>query len=401
MMTTASRSMLLALASRIRTGTLLVTERDSVHQLGRGLPVVNVRVDDDRAWSMVLRGGSRGLGEAFINGWWQTDDLVATLEILLAATAPTTKRLDRLTNRLAPWLDRASVGPGSSEDVDRRNIRAHYDVSNDFFRLMLDETMAYSCGIFENERTPLVEASIAKLERVCEEIELCATDHVVEIGSGWGSFALHAAGRYGCRVTTATISDAQYEYTAARVKEAGLDDLIDVRNCDYRDLHGTFDKLVSIEMIEAISWRDYDTYFNKCATLLRPGGRMALQAIVARDESFNRMKRRGDFIKTFVFPDGCLPSVAAITQAAQTSRTLEIIDINDIGRHYVPTLRSWRQNLADSSDEVAALGFAEPRFARLWDMYLAYCEAGFRQRYVSTVQITLRESTKVLAYAAR
>jgi cyclopropane-fatty-acyl-phospholipid synthase len=158
---------------------------------------------------------------------------------------------------------------------------------------------------------------------------------------------------------------------------------------------------VSIEMIEAISWRDYDTYFKKCATLLRPGGRMALQAIVARNESFHRMKRRGDFIKTFVFPDGCLPSVAAITEATEAAGTLEIVEIHDIGRHYVPTLRSWRQNLADASEEVAALGFAEPRFARLWDMYLAYCEAGFRQRYVSTVQITLREKTKVPSHAFR
>lgn len=401
MMTSASRATLLALAGRIRTGTLLVTERNKMHRLGHGLPTVHVRVDDDRAWSMILRGGSRGLGEAYINGWWQTDDLVATLEILLAAMAPTTSRLDRLTNRLSPLVDRVSSGPRSNEDVDRRNIRAHYDVSNEFFTLMLDETMAYSCGIFETERTRLAEASVAKLERVCEEIDLQPNDHVVEIGSGWGSFAIHAARRYGCRVTTATISDAQYEYTAARVKEAGLEDLIDVRNCDYRELQGRFDKLVSIEMIEAISWRDYDTYFQKCAELLRPGGRMAIQAIVARDESFHRMKRRGDFIKTFVFPDGCLPSVAAITEAAQATRTLEIVDIHDIGRHYVPTLRSWRQNLANASDEVAALGLDEPRFARLWDMYLAYCEAGFRQRYVSTVQITMRESTRVLAYASR
>ncbi|MEO5837522.1 MAG: cyclopropane-fatty-acyl-phospholipid synthase family protein [Acidimicrobiales bacterium] len=401
MMTSASRATLLALAGRIRTGTLLVSERNKMHRLGHGLPTVHVRVDDDRAWSMILRGGSRGLGEAYINGWWQTDDLVATLEIMLAAMAPTTSRLDRLTNRLSPLVDRVSSGPRSNEDVDRRNIRAHYDVSNEFFALMLDETMAYSCGIFDTERTRLAEASVAKLERVCEEIDLQPNDHVVEIGSGWGSFAIHAARRYGCRVTTATISDAQYEYTAARVKEAGLEDLIDVRNCDYRELQGRFDKLVSIEMIEAISWRDYDTYFQKCAELLRPGGRMAIQAIVARDESFHRMKRRGDFIKTFVFPDGCLPSVAAITEAAQATRTLEIVDIHDIGRHYVPTLRSWRQNLANASDEVAALGLDEPRFARLWDMYLAYCEAGFRQRYVSTVQITMRESTRVLAYASR
>jgi cyclopropane-fatty-acyl-phospholipid synthase len=400
-MTRASRAILLALANRIRTGTVVVTERDMVHRLGSGLPVVNVRIDDDRAWSTILRGGSRGLGEAYINGWWHSDDLVTTLEILLAAMAPTTSRIDRLTNRTAPLLDRALSGPRSDADVDRRNIRAHYDVSNEFFRLMLDETMAYSCGIFETEHTSLAEASYAKLERVCEEIELRSTDHVVEIGSGWGSFALHAARRYGCRVTTTTISDAQYEYTAARVKEAGLDDLIDVHNCDYRELRGTFDKLVSIEMIEAISWRDYDTYFQKCAALLRPGGRMALQAIVARDESFHRMKRRGDFIKTFVFPDGCLPSVAAITEATDAARTLEIVEIHDIGRHYVPTLRSWRQNLANASEEVAALGFAEPRFARLWDMYLAYCEAGFRQRYVSTVQVTLREKTKVLSHAFR
>jgi cyclopropane-fatty-acyl-phospholipid synthase len=170
MMRAASRKVLLALAARIRTGTLLVTEGDTLHRLGRGLPVVHIRVDDERAWPMILRGGSRGLGEAYINGWWKADDLVAALEILLAAMVPTTRRLDRLTNRLAPLVDRLSSGPRSDQEVDRRNIRAHYDVSNEFFALMLDDTMAYSCGIFESEHAALAEASVAKLDRICAQI---------------------------------------------------------------------------------------------------------------------------------------------------------------------------------------------------------------------------------------
>jgi cyclopropane-fatty-acyl-phospholipid synthase len=278
------------------------------------------------------------------------------------------------------------VAPGRL--ADRRNVQAHYDLSNEFFELMLDETMTYSCAVFENPDVTLRDAQLAKIDRLCVKLELRPGDRVVEIGTGWGGFALLAAQRYGCRVTTTTISEAQRAYITRRVAEAGLADRITILGDDWRDLRGEFDKLVSVEMIEAVDWRHHDQFVATCAALLVEDGLAAVQAIVIDDHSFERAKRHRDFVRRMVFPGGCIPSVTSITASLARATDLRIIDIEDIGRHYAETLRHWSENLEAHAEEVKRLGL-RTEFRRLWNLYLAYCEASFLERHVSDVQLLL------------
>jgi cyclopropane-fatty-acyl-phospholipid synthase len=294
------------------------------------------------------------------------------------------------------WLRDAAARPARqlrppSKADDRRNIHAHYDLGNEFFALFLDPTMAYSCGVYESEASSLAEASIAKFDRICRKLNLGPADHVVEIGGGWGGFALHAASRYGCRVTTTTISSRQFDHAVRAVAQAGLTDRITVLNKDYRDLEGQFSDLVSIEMIEAVDWRLYDEFFATCARLLRPDGRAVLQCIVIDDREYDRAKTRKDFIKRYIFPGGCLPSVTAIAAAATRASDLRLIDLEDIGPHYARTLADWRRRLEDRRSDAHALGF-DDQFLRMWRFYFAYCEAAFRERRVSDVQVLLARS---------
>jgi cyclopropane-fatty-acyl-phospholipid synthase len=296
--------------------------------------------------------------------------------------------LDRLGSLAAPVTDPVARLQPTDKVIDRHNVRAHYDVGNDFYALMLDPTMTYSCALFDRPQLGLQQAQQAKLERLCSLLQLSAEDHLVEIGTGWGGMAMHAATRHGCRVTTTTVSAAQHEYSTKRIVEAGVADRITVLECDYRDLRGTHDKLVSVEMIEAVSWRDHQTYFDACARLLRPGGRAALQAIVIEDASFDRAKRHDDFIRRTIFPGGCLPSIASIRRDAARAG-LRLVELHDIGEHYPATLRAWRANLKANGEQVAALGF-DTEFCRLWDLYLTYCEAGFLEGHISDVQIVFQ-----------
>ena len=329
-----------------------------------------------------------GFGESYTDGWWDADDVTQVVRFVISNMRPVMHRLDAVARLWAPatrvWQRLERV----DKERDRANIRAHYDLGNDFYSLMLDETMMYSCAYFDDESTTLADASTAKLEKLCRKISLSSSDHVVEIGTGWGGFALHAARRYGCRVTTVTISDAQFDYVRAHVAERGLEHLIEVRNQDYRDLTGTYDKLVSIEMIEAIGWRQLDTYFSTCARLLKPDGLMALQAITINDFSYERTKNSDDFIKRMIFPGGFLPSLEAIVRSSSSVSDLRVVDLEDIGRHYAETLSRWRANIAAHSDEVTALGLGE-EFSRMWHMYLCYCEAAFLERHISDVQLVL------------
>ena len=285
-------------------------------------------------------------------------------------------------------------------DDDKRNIAEHYDLSNDFFALMLDETMTYSCAVFDRPGATLAEAQRAKIDRLCTKLELAPTDHLVEIGSGWGGLALHAATRYGCRVTTTTISDAQRTYVEKRVADAGLAGRITVLELDWRDLKGQFDKLVSVEMVEAVDWRWHDQFLARYADLLTDDGLAAIQAIVIDDRSFERAKRHRDFVRRMVFPGGCLPSLASLTISLARATDLRIVDLEDIGRHYAETLRRWADTLASHTDTVAALGVG-PEFRRLWDLYLAYCEASFLERHISDVQLVLAKPGRAGRLAAR
>jgi cyclopropane-fatty-acyl-phospholipid synthase len=287
-----------------------------------------------------------------------------------------------LPQAAARWLERNT--PARS----RRQISAHYDLGNDLFGLMLDETMMYSCGIFESEDATLHEAQVAKLDRICRKLDLRPEDHVLEIGTGWGGFAIHAASNYGCRVTSTTISAEQFALARERVGAAGLEDRITLLLEDYRALEGTYDKLVSIEMIEAVGWQYFDTFFARCGALLAPDGTMLLQAITIDDRAYAVEKATKSFANTHIFPGGCLPSVAVISRSVARASDLRAVPLEDITHHYVRTLRCWRANFLGHRDRVEALGY-DGRFQRLWELYLAYCEGGFDARRIGTVQLVL------------
>ncbi len=383
----------MGLLGRIRDGAVIVRDGDKRHLCGRpapGEPVAEVVVTSPLAWGVVATEGSAGLGRAWFSGWWTCptlDELTLFLRVVIR-NLDSIERASALGQRLrAPLhrlVTRAADRPGNL-DVDRRNVRAHYDLGNEMFALFLDESMTYSAGIFSEPSTSLHAAQIEKLDRICRKLALSPANHVVEIGTGWGSFAIHAARHYGCRVTTTTISESQYELATARVKEAGLDDLVTVRRDDYRNLRGTYDRLVSIEMVEALDWRHYDRYFRTCSELLSSSGMMALQAIVIADQLFERAKLTEDFVKRYVFPGSCIPSVAAIVDSVARTTDLRLVALDDIGHHYAETLRRWRRAFAAHEDEIGALGI-DATTQRLFEFYLCYCEAAFAERRIGDVQ---------------
>ncbi len=392
--TALSRLVLLTLARRLRHGTLTITEGGQPHTYGTvGEPGIaaSLEVRDDHVWNRVLVGGGVGLGRSYALGEWDSPNLVAPLRLLTLNL----DRINRVPRRLAP-ITRALGRPfrnlgRPTRAEDRANIAAHYDLGDEFFGLFLDPSMAYSCAVFPSDASTLVEASREKFDRICRKLELGPDDHVVEIGTGWGGFAVHAATRYGCRVTTTTISQKQYEYARRAVAEAGLGELVTVLNLDYRELDGQFTHLVSIEMIEAVDWRHYETFFAACAALLRPDGRAALQCIVIDDGEFERYKTRQDFIRRFIFPGGGLPSITALANAVTRATDLRLIDLEDLGPHYVRTLDEWRDGLDAHWRDARTMGFDES-FLRIWRFYFAYCAAGFAERHVSVVQLVLARS---------
>ena len=351
------------------------------------LGAIELVVLDDRAYASVARGGSAGLGEGYFRGWWTTDELVGALRAMIRAQDRLNERRSSIHEAWRPLLDpirRLRRRPDPSRD--RRNVRAHYDLSNEFFELFLDETMTYSSGVFEGPATTMAEASVAKLDRLCEKLGIGPETSVVEIGSGWGSFALHAAGHRGAQVTTTTISANQAALARRRIAEAGLEQYIELVELDYRSLEGRFDRLVSIEMIEAVDWRDNPTFFRAAAGLLAPDGLMGLQAIVVDDRRHSRVRVTSDFIKTWVFPGGNLPSISSLAADAASASDLRIIDLEDLGAHYAETLGRWRARLQERFGELASVGVSE-EMGRLWDFYLAYCEAAFLERHISVVQV--------------
>ena len=387
-----ARSLVTGLLNHLRGGTLELV--DPIGQscfgqrdhLGPGAPVAaRVDVHDTGVYERILRAGNVGLGESYADGWWDADDLASVLRLALRSLEKISERRDTLHRLATPVLDPIARLRRADLDRDARNVRAHYDLGNEFFRHLLDETMAYSCAIFDAPGMTLAEASRAKFDRLAHTLDLSPGDRLLEIGTGWGGFALHAAERYGCVVTTTTISRAQFEFATERVRAAGLEHRITVLDRDYRDLHGTFDKAVAIEMIEAVDWREYDVFFASLRQLLTHDGALAMQAIVVPDASFDRLKRHTDFIKAAIFPGGCLPSIGALTAAASRS-ALTLRNVDSIGPHYGETLRRWRANLDALTPELPTLGL-DARFARLWDFYLAYCEAGFDERYIDATQL--------------
>jgi cyclopropane-fatty-acyl-phospholipid synthase len=382
-----SRRLVSLLLRRIEVGSVTVVDGDERLVFGSGSPTATVQIASPRTWRMLLR-GSRGMAEAFARGLWDSPDLVA----LIRLAARNAGGLDRLRSRLAPvrWPLQRATGllRRSTTRRRRRDVAAHYDLGNDLFARMLDPTMSYSCALFEREGMTLEQAQVAKLERICEQLDLGPGDRVLEIGTGWGGFALHAAATRGCHVTTTTISREQYDYAVEQVRLAGLGDRVTVLELDYRELRGRYDKLVSIEMIEAVGWRHFGTFFAKCSELLAPHGAMLLQAITIDDRAYEVEKASSSFMKSYIFPGGCLPSLEVITRNLARRTDLQAVGLEDLTPHYVETLRLWRENFTAHADELAERGYDE-RFRRLWTLYLAYCEAGFAERRICDVQLLL------------
>jgi cyclopropane-fatty-acyl-phospholipid synthase len=388
MIVALSRLIACRILRRLRVGSLIVAEPGRRHRFGSGHPTAAVEVHDPRVWRMLLLRGSRGLADAYERGMWDSPDLVA----LVRLGALNAGRLDRLRERLAavsmPYRLAGAAIRRSTRARRRRDIAAHYDLGTDLFERMLDPTLSYSCAVFEHDHATLEQAQIAKLERVCEKLDLRPDDRVLEIGTGWGAFAVHAAMTRGCHVTTTTISREQYHHAVSLVKRAGVADRVTVLMRDYRDLEGSYDKLVSIEMIEAVGWRHYGAFFQKCSGLLSPHGAMLLQAITIDDRAYEVEKAAKSFINTRIFPGGCLPSLEVIMRNVARRTDMQAVQLEDITAHYVETLRQWRQRFLASAPELAQLGYDE-RFRRLWTLYLAYCEAGFAERRICDLQLLL------------
>ena len=387
MSSSLARRLVSILLRRITVGSLLVVEGDERRVYGSGAPSAIVRIDSPQTWPKLLR-GSRGMAEAFAQGLWSSPDLVA----LIRLGACNVGGLDRLRSLLTPvrWplqQVRAFVRRGTRRRR-RRDIAAHYDLGNELFSRMLDPTMSYSCAIFEHEGMTLEQAQLAKLERVCEQLDLGPEDRVLEIGTGWGGFALHAASSRGCHVTTTTISREQHDYAVEQVRRAGLSDRVMVLMEDYRDLRGRFDKLVSIEMIEAVGWQHIGTFLAKCSELLADDGAMLLQAITIDDRAYEVEKASKSFINTHIFPGGCLPSLEVISRNLARRTDLQTVSLEDLTPHYVETLRRWRKTFTVHAGALAELGYDE-RFRRLWTLYLAWCQAGFAERRICDVQLLL------------
>jgi cyclopropane-fatty-acyl-phospholipid synthase len=386
----SSRRLVLAVLERsVRAGRLTLVEPDGTrHAFGHGAPEATVVVHDPRAFRMTLLGGSRGMAEAYRDGLWDSPDLTAVVRVAARNVAG----LDALRRRLTPLREPFQRGRAAfvrnTPRRARQDIEAHYDLGNELFSRFLDPTMMYSSAVFDRPHMTLEEASVAKLDMICDKLAIGPDDHVLEIGTGWGGFALHAAGTRGCRVTTTTISREQRDHAVARVREAGLEDRVTVLMEDYRDLRGQFSKLVSIEMIEAVGWKDFDTFFRVCAERLTADGSMLLQAIVMDDRAYAVERASKSFIRTLIFPNGCLPSREVIARCVARSTDLHAVHLEDLTPHYAETLRRWGLSFEAAADELEALGYDE-RFRRLWRLYLAYCEAGFAERRIGLIQTVL------------
>lgn len=377
--------------SKLESGQLTVVDRSGAHEFGQVGDVDltgTITVHDQRFYYYVVLGGALGAAEAYIRGYWDSIDLTGAMRVLacnsevLGGVEKGLPQLRQPLRTLANWLRR------NSRAGSKRNIAAHYDLSNEFFSLMLDPTMTYSSGIFSSPTTPLEEASIEKYDRICRKLQLSPADHVLEIGTGWGGFAEHAARNYGCRITTTTISDQQYAYAAKRFTDASLDGRVTLLKEDYRDLRGKYDKLVSIEMIEAVGVGFLPVYFEKCSQLLKPNGMMLLQAITIPDHRYEQYRKSVDFIQRYVFPGGLLPSIGAIAVCLARSTDFRVFHAEDFGSHYARTLSNWRRNFWNHIHEVKSLGFDE-RFIRTWHYYLCYSEAAFRERQTGVSQLVL------------
>ena len=384
------RRAVLQRAARITEGLFVVEEDGNVHRFGDTSPSATLRtrveVLDPGVWAKVALGGTLGFAESWMDGMVRIDDPVALVRLFVRNREAMDKFEGGLATLANPFLRAWHRLRRNTVEGSRKNIEAHYDLGNDFYRLWLDETMMYSSAIWERPDQTLFEASTAKLERICRKLSLAPGMRVLEIGTGWGGFALHAAREHGCHVTTTTISREQYDHAVRRVAEAGLTDRVTILYEDYRKLTGRYDRLVSIEMVEAVGWQYYPTYFAQIGKLLKDDGAALIQAITIADRHYEMARRNVDFIQRHIFPGSCIPSLSALVGAARDHSDLTTAHVEDIGVHYARTLREWRERFLAAADEIRAQGFSE-RFLRMWEWYLAYCQGGFEERQLGDLQI--------------
>jgi cyclopropane-fatty-acyl-phospholipid synthase len=382
------RSGLFGTLQNLHTGSIAVYEGEDSFLFGDDSSDFSVEliINDSEAYRSIALNGSVGAGESYMTGDWSCNDLPTLIRIL----SRNKDVVDRLDSGLANIGKFALKGihalNRNTAKGSRRNIAAHYDLGNDMFELFLDPTMMYSSGIFPSETATMEEASVYKLDRICQKLDLSVDDHLVEIGTGWGSMAIHAAKHYGCKVTTTTISDEQYAWAEQKVKEEGLEDKITLLKKDYRALEGQFDKLVSIEMIEAVGWEYLDTYVETISRLLKDDGIALIQAITIDDQRYEQAKKDVDFIKRYIFPGSFIPCITAIQTAVTRKTDMKMTHMEDITPHYARTLAAWRKRFLENKQDIIAKGYSED-FIRLWDFYFAYCEGGFAERVIGDVHL--------------
>lgn len=385
-----ARRAVLARLADIDKGEIVLREGNDTRTFGHAgaeFPVrVTLQVIDPSLYRDIALNGSIGAAESYMEGKWTVSDLTELVRIF-TANPTVLEDMDNGLVRLAMQLFKLShLVRRNSRSQSRRNIHAHYDLGNDLFELFLDPTLSYSSAVYPSHDSTLAEAAVHKLDLVCRKLQLNADDHLLEIGTGWGGLAMHAARHYGCKVTSTTISQRQFELAQQRVQAAGLQDRVTLLKQDYRELRGQYDKLVSIEMIEAVGHQYLDTYMGVCSQRLKPDGRALFQAILMTDRNFNNYRGSVDFIQKYIFPGGSLPSMSSIMTSVHKATDLQFADFHDISMDYARTLRDWRTQFMARLREIRNLGYPD-EFIRMWEFYLCYCEGGFKERAIATAQI--------------
>ena len=373
--------------SQIKDAHIIIKDGKSINKFGKpGNLSAKINILDTVFYKNIILGGTIGASESFIRGEWSSPNLTNVIRVLARNTEAQDKLENLFTLLSQPFLKVMHKLNENSVRGSKKNISRHYDLSNDFFSLFLDKNMMYSSAIYKSRKTSLEDASTNKLDVICKKLNLKKTDHVIEIGTGWGGFAIYAAKNYGCKVTTTTISIEQYKFAKQKIKEAGLGKKIKVLLKDYRLLKGQYDKLVSIEMIEAVGYQFYDEYFKIIGQLLKNDGEALIQAITIKDQRYSKAIQSVDFIQKYIFPGSCIPSITAIQNSLTSSTDLVINDIRDIGHHYARTLADWRKRFLKNKQEIRKLGF-DNKFLRMWLFYFAYCEGGFEEKVISDIHL--------------
>ena len=381
------KKIILQRLSQIKDAHIIIKDGKSINKYGKpGNLSAKINILDTAFYKNIILGGTIGASESFIRGEWSSPNLTNVIRVLARNTEAQDKLENLFTLLSQPFLKVMHKLNENSVRGSKKNISRHYDLSNDFFSLFLDKNMMYSSAIYKSRKTSLEDASTNKLDVICKKLNLKKTDHVIEIGTGWGGFAIYAAKNYGCKVTTTTISIEQYKFAKQKIKEAGLGKKIKVLLKDYRLLKGQYDKLVSIEMIEAVGYQFYDEYFKIIGQLLKNDGEALIQAITIKDQRYSKAIQSVDFIQKYIFPGSCIPSITAIQNSLTSSTDLVINDIRDIGHHYARTLADWRKRFLKNKQEIRKLGF-DDKFLRMWLFYFAYCEGGFEERVISDIHL--------------